>query len=219
MVKEERREDDVHAPIAEGKPERVGDDGGSARGEPRMRRLPVEAEDADVDSRFGGRRQEVATHVPRAAAEVEDLECVLPPGQRREKRLGGGPGGGPAATPELTPHPRARSRSRGRGPRVRPPARTAPRKTAGGGAGRGPGRRACDAPTRCRRGSPRPRPPGRPRPRGARVRGAGGEPRSSSPLPQRDRPLRRMSAEFFEPKAIPLQSANSTWAGRATFGT
>src|ERR1039457_3976752 len=87
MVKEERREDDVHAPIAEGKPERVGDDGGSARGEPRMRRLPVEAEDADVDSRFGGRRQELATHVPRAAAEVEDAECVLPPGPRREKRL------------------------------------------------------------------------------------------------------------------------------------
>src|SRR5450830_735311 len=103
MVKEERREDDVHDPVAEGKAERVGDDGGSARGEPRMRRLPVEAEDADARSRFGGRRQEVAAHVPRAAAEVEDLERVLPPGQRREKRLEAPPDEGPAAEPVVHP--------------------------------------------------------------------------------------------------------------------
>jgi hypothetical protein len=36
---------------------------------------------------------------------------------------------------------------------------------------------------------------------------------------QRARPLRRTSAEFLEPKAIPLQSANSTSAARAAFGT
>src|SRR5450756_1473529 len=118
MVKEERREDDVHAPVAEGKPERVGDDDGSARGEPRMRRLPVEAEDADARSRFGGRRQDVVV--------VEELGFGTSTGNPEAHR------------------PCLRS--------------------------------------------------------------------------QRDRPLRRMSAEFFEPKAIPLQSANSTWAGRAAFG-
>ena len=86
MVQEERRENDAHTPIREGETERIPCDRGAPRGEPRMRDLAVDAEEAGAHPMNGRRLDQVPPHVPGAAPQIENREVDSRSAEAREKR-------------------------------------------------------------------------------------------------------------------------------------
>ena len=77
VVKEERREDDVDAPVREGEREGVGDDGGPARREAGVRRLEVETEREGAASRRANaeRRSRPTCPEPQPRSSTRDSCC------------------------------------------------------------------------------------------------------------------------------------------------